>query len=89
MGVKSAMARGLSSGLEPAMVLLNTTSFSGVASQSIDNVFTSSYKSYMIKIESVYGASGGTMYYNYRYGGASGTTATEATHYGYRSNGSF
>ena len=71
------------------ITLINRSTFSNVASHAIDNVFTSSYKSYMIKIESVYGASGGTMYYNYRYGGASGTTATEATHYGYRSNGSY
>ena len=48
MGVKSAMARGLSSGLEPAMVLLNTTSFSGVTSQSVNDVFTSVYRNYRI-----------------------------------------
>jgi hypothetical protein len=35
------------------MVLLNTTSFSGVASQSINNVFTSAYKSYQIVIDTV------------------------------------
>jgi len=30
------------------MVLLNTTSFSGVASQSVSNIFTSAYKNYRI-----------------------------------------
>lgn len=48
MGVKSAMARGLTSGLEPGLVLLNTTSFSGVTSQSIDDVFSATYDSYRI-----------------------------------------
>jgi len=32
------------------MVLLNTTSFSGVASQSISSVFTTTYKNYLITI---------------------------------------
>jgi hypothetical protein len=33
------------------MVLLNTTSFSGVASQSINNVFTSTYDNYLVQID--------------------------------------
>ena len=81
--IKGAGAAAASGGI----TLINRSTFSNVASHAIDNVFTSSYKSYVIKIESIYGASGGTMYYNYRYGGSSGTTATEATHYGYRSKG--
>jgi hypothetical protein len=48
MSVKSATAFGLSSGLEPGMVLLNTTSFSGVSSQIISNVFSASYDNYEI-----------------------------------------
>jgi hypothetical protein len=50
MSVKSATARGLSSSLEPGLVLLNTTSFSGVASQSVNNVFSASYDHYKITI---------------------------------------
>ena len=69
------------------LTLINRSTFSNVASHAVDNVFTSSYKSYVIKIEGLFGASGGSMSFNFRYGGASGTTATEATHYGYRSKG--
>jgi hypothetical protein len=49
MSVKSAMARGLSSGLEPGMVLLTTQSFTGVGSFSLPaNTFTSTYDSYRV-----------------------------------------
>lgn len=51
MGVKSAMARGLSSGLEPGLVLLNTTSFSGVTSIDITGVFSATYKNYLILLK--------------------------------------
>lgn len=47
MGVKSATARGLSSGLEPGLVLLNNTSFSGVSNQAI-NPFSATYDAYKI-----------------------------------------
>jgi hypothetical protein len=50
MSVKSATAFGLSSGLEPGMVLLNTTSFSGVSSQSINDVFSATYSKYRINL---------------------------------------
>ena len=33
----------------PGLTLINTTSFSGVSSQSVNNVFTSTYKDYFIK----------------------------------------
>jgi len=48
MGVKLASARGLTSGLESGLVLLNTTSFSGVTSQAISSVFSSTYRHYQI-----------------------------------------
>jgi hypothetical protein len=53
MSVKSATAFGLSSGLEPGLVWLNTTSFSGVASQSVNNVFTSTYTNYRINLDNI------------------------------------
>jgi hypothetical protein len=56
MGVKSAMARGLSSGLEPAMVLLTTQSFSGVASQAFTNVFSATYDNYVVMFNDVVGS---------------------------------
>jgi hypothetical protein len=48
MGVKSATAFGLSSGLEPGLVLLGTQTFSGVTSQSFNNVFSATYENYRI-----------------------------------------
>jgi hypothetical protein len=45
------------------MVLLNTTSFSAVASQSVNNVFSSTYDNYLIVLECI--ASGGS-YVNFR-----------------------
>ena len=54
MGVKSAMARGLSSGLEPGLVLLGTQSFSGVGSFSLPaNTFTSTYDTYRVTVSSL------------------------------------
>lgn len=49
MGVKSATAFGLSSGLEPGMVLLNTQTFSAVSSVSLPaNTFNATYDNYVV-----------------------------------------
>ncbi len=49
MGVKSATAFGLTSGLEPAMVFLTTQTFSGVTSVSLpNNTFTDTYDNYLL-----------------------------------------
>jgi hypothetical protein len=40
----------------PGLVLLNTTSFSGVASQSVNNVFTSTYDNYLVQIDFTHGS---------------------------------
>jgi hypothetical protein len=51
MSVKSATAFGLSSGLEPGMVLLTTQSFTGVGSFSLPaNTFTSTYENYKVLV---------------------------------------
>jgi len=47
MSVKSATAFGLSSGLEPGLVLLNTTNFNAVANQAV-NSFSATYDAYKI-----------------------------------------
>jgi hypothetical protein len=39
-----------------ALTLISRTSFSSVASQAFDNVFSSTYKSYMVVIENIYAA---------------------------------
>jgi hypothetical protein len=49
MGVKSATARGLTSGLEPGIVLINTTNFTAQSTISINNVFSANYDNYIIK----------------------------------------
>ncbi len=52
MGVKSAMARGLSSGLEPGLVLLNTQTFSTVTSVTLpNNTFSATYRNYKIMVD--------------------------------------
>ena len=73
------------------MVLLNTTSFSGVASQSVNNVFTSTYTNYKVlfrlsaatadtAISLRTRASGTDKSTNYYYGGAQGIfTGTNST----------
>lgn len=50
MGVKSAMARGLSSSLEPGLVLLTNQTFSAVSSLSLNNVFVPTYDFYMMNL---------------------------------------
>ena len=48
--VDSSTATGLKWGSPSGMVLLNTTSFSAVASQSINDVFSATYDRYMIQV---------------------------------------
>ena len=59
-------------------VLINTTSFSAVSSQSVNNVFSATYDNYLIKLNETYPVSGGP-YINLRLR-VSGTDATS----GYR-----
>ena len=61
--------------------LINRSTFSNVASHAVDNVFTSSYKSYVIVVEQLYSSAANDIDFQFRYGGASGTTDTAATHY--------
>ena len=48
MAIKTASGSGLSNSLSSGLVLLNTTSFSGVASQSVNDVFSTTYQNYRI-----------------------------------------
>jgi len=73
MSVKSATAFGLSSGLEPGMVLLNTTSFSAVSSQSVNDVFSATYENYMVVLNVLSSASDNIIRLRLR---ASGTDAS-------------
>ena len=46
MAIKTASGSRLSGALPAGLVLLNTTSFSAVSAQAVNNVFTSSYENY-------------------------------------------
>jgi hypothetical protein len=50
MSVKSATAFGLTSGLEPGLVLLNTTNFSAQSTVSVSNFTSASYSKYRVLI---------------------------------------
>ena len=49
MSVKSATAFGLSSGLEPGLVLLNTQTVSGASAYNATNVLSSAYNFYRVQ----------------------------------------
>jgi hypothetical protein len=58
------------------MVLLNTTSFSGVATQSVDNVFTSAYENYRVLIRYTDTSAGANLNIRFRVGGVDASGAT-------------
>jgi hypothetical protein len=61
-----------------ATVLVSRTSFSNVASQTFDSVFTSTYKTYQISIESIFAATAtDDLRFTFRYG-----TTDSGGHYG-------
>jgi hypothetical protein len=64
---------------EPGLVLLNTTSFSAVSSQSVSDVFNSTYDSYRIIISSIASVNGSELRMRLR---VSGTDATGSDYYG-------
>jgi hypothetical protein len=57
------------------MVLLNTTSFSGVSSQSINDVFSATYDSYKVIIDISSASTALNMRMRYRVGGADNSTS--------------
>lgn len=69
------VASGVPSWATPAtassgMTLISRSSFSNVAGTNIDSVFTSTYKTYLVVVESIYGASGADdFYFQWRYSG--------------------
>lgn len=56
------------------MVLLNTTSFSGVSSQSINDVFSATYENYRIHFANLTNTSSGDIRLRWRVSGADNTT---------------
>ena len=60
------------------LVHINTTSFSGVTSQSVNNVFSATYDKYMILIDIICNTAAGRPFFRLR---ASGTDATGTDYY--------
>ncbi len=76
MSVKSFKTSGIKVDLAPqGLVLLNTTSFSGVSSQSVNDVFSATYDSYFL-ISQVVASTTADIQLRVRVGGADLTTST-------------
>jgi hypothetical protein len=58
----------------PGLTLINTTSFSGVSSQSVNDVFSASYSVYFVDMNVSTSAASGTMDLRLRVGGADTST---------------
>jgi hypothetical protein len=55
MAIKTASGSDLRNSLSSGLVLLNTTSFTAVASQSVNNVFSSTYDNYFLVLSELVG----------------------------------
>ena len=73
MAIKTASGSDLRNSLSSGLVLLNTTSFSGVASQSINDVFSATYTNY--KIIGFCTGNGGGLTLRYRVSGSDDSSA--------------
>lgn len=85
MPVKSAMARGLSSGLEPGLVLVSNTSFSAATSHVV-NAFSSTYDNYKIIINITSTSGDALLYLGFGNSGTRDTTANMQYSYWQRTN---
>jgi len=63
-------------GLPGGLTLVNTTTFSSVASQSLNNVFTSTYQNYVINIDAIQNTSAANIGLRFRVGGADNTSGS-------------
>lgn len=69
-----------------ALSLISSTTFSAVATQNFDSVFSSTYKSYLVIIDSLFSSSSGNdLLLAFRYGG----NTQSALYYGSSVNGSY
>jgi hypothetical protein len=76
MSVKSFKTSGVGVDLAPkGLVLINTTSFSAVASQSVNDVFSATYNNYLILFNNLTMSSDGWMNMRMRVSGADETGA--------------
>jgi hypothetical protein len=85
MSVKSFKTSGIKVDLAPqGLVLLNTTSFSAVASQSINDVFSSTYKNYLL-VSNLTTSANTSLSMRFRVSGADNTTGNYNVAYRYES----
>jgi len=68
-------ARDLSVGIPNGLVLINTTTFSAVSTQSINDVFTSTYANYKIDLTITAKSTNGAVNLRYRVGGVDNSTS--------------
>jgi hypothetical protein len=59
----------------PGLTLINTTSFSAVASQSVNNVFSSTYDNYRVIIKATQNTGTGNQFFRLRVGGVDASGA--------------
>jgi hypothetical protein len=74
MAIKTASGSRLSGSLPAGLVLLNTTSFSGVASQAVSDVFSATYTNYLIIVNMTEVAISGNLAFRVRVSGTNATT---------------
>ena len=68
---------GVYSPATPGLVKINTTSFSGVASQSINDVFSTTYDNYLVLVQGVGSGASSDLTFRMRVGGADASGATD------------
>jgi hypothetical protein len=84
MAIKTASGSGLTNSLSSGLVLLNTTSFSGVASQAVTSVFSSTYANYLVTISTNTPTADNSYYLKLRVGATDTSTAYYWAYYGVR-----
>jgi hypothetical protein len=91
MAIKTASGSRLSGSLPAGLVLLNTTSFSGVSSQSINDVFSATYRYYRVVCDLTASSASESVSLRLRVGGsdASGSNYSFGGHESFVNNATF
>ena len=66
---------------DPGLVLLNTTSFSGVSSQSVNDVFSATYQSYLVQADLINVSTANNVSIRMRVSGADNSTSNYRKQY--------
>jgi hypothetical protein len=86
----STAATGLKWATGPAasaLVLINRTSYSAVASQAFDSVFSTTYRAYLVVIERTTGSTNNNLLFQFRNGSTTTTTLYYGQSFGYNFQG--